>query len=161
MISRAATMTLCRFVNGYASTGQGFTGDNMFAYCLNSPVQLINKTRILVALENSGGCYSPSLNTGSQIEKTINDLSPAYRVCAGLILVNGSLPVGDIVGLAGVLLAIFTKRNYVTVIPTNRTCYAIDGTRSIFYMVARAGRNCRGMGWRCLIWIWESIRSLI
>ena len=31
---------LCRFINSdeYASTGQGVTGTNMFAYCLNNPV---------------------------------------------------------------------------------------------------------------------------
>lgn len=52
----------CRFVNadGYISTGQGFTGNNMFAYCLNSPVQLIDKTGTLVALAN--GCSELYIN---------------------------------------------------------------------------------------------------
>ena len=33
-----------RFINadGYASTGQGFVGNNMFAYCLNNPVNMID-----------------------------------------------------------------------------------------------------------------------
>lgn len=93
----------CRFVNGdgYVSTGQGFTGNNMFAYCLNSPVQFIDQTGTLVALANSGGCYNSSLNAGSQIVKTMNDCSPAYAVCAGVSLLDGPLPVGDTVGLAG------------------------------------------------------------
>ncbi len=51
----------------------GGTGNNVFAYCLNSPVQLIDKTGTLVALANSGGCYNPTLNAGSQIVKTMND----------------------------------------------------------------------------------------
>ena len=38
--SRYYNPTWGRFVNadGYASTGQGFTGDNMFAYCNDNPV---------------------------------------------------------------------------------------------------------------------------
>ena len=38
--SRYYDPAICRFVNadGYASTGQGFLGQNMFAYCNNSPV---------------------------------------------------------------------------------------------------------------------------
>ena len=37
--SRYYDPAICRFINadGYASTGQGFTGYNMFAYCNNSP----------------------------------------------------------------------------------------------------------------------------
>lgn len=73
----------------------------MFAYCLNTPVQFMDQTGMLVALANSGGCYNPSLNAGSQIVKTMNDCSPAYAVCAGVSLLDGPLPVGDTVGLAG------------------------------------------------------------
>ena len=38
--SRYYDPTTCRFVNadGYVSTGQGITGNNMFAYCNNNPV---------------------------------------------------------------------------------------------------------------------------
>ena len=40
--SRYYDPEICRFVNadGLASTGQGFLGANMFAYCLNNPVNL-------------------------------------------------------------------------------------------------------------------------
>ena len=36
---------ICRFINadGLASTGQGFLGTNMFAYCLNNPANLIDR----------------------------------------------------------------------------------------------------------------------
>ena len=70
----------CRFVNGdgYVSTGQGFTGNNMFAYCLNSPVQFVDKTGTLVALANAGGCYNPSTsnwlnNAWNSVKKWAND----------------------------------------------------------------------------------------
>ncbi len=38
--SRYYDPEVCRFINadGYASTGQGFAGNNMFAYCNNNPV---------------------------------------------------------------------------------------------------------------------------
>jgi len=38
--SRYYDSEVCRFINadGYASTGQGFLGHNMFAYCNNNPV---------------------------------------------------------------------------------------------------------------------------
>ena len=86
--------------DGYVSTGQGFTGNNMFAYCLNSPVQFMDKTGTLVALANAGGCYNPSTNIGSQILKTMNDWSPAYAICAELGFADGPLPYGEIAGLA-------------------------------------------------------------
>ena len=54
---------VCRFVNAddYASTGQGFIGTNMFAYCINNPVGLVDSTGMspssfesgLLILENS------------------------------------------------------------------------------------------------------------
>ncbi len=42
--SRYYDPNLCRFINAdvFASTGQGFIGTNMFAYCLNNPVNLID-----------------------------------------------------------------------------------------------------------------------
>ena len=72
----------------------------MFCYCLNNPVQLIDKTGILAALANAGGCYNSSTNIGSQILKTMNDWSPAYVICAELGFADGPLPYGEIAGLA-------------------------------------------------------------
>ena len=44
--SRYYDPAICRFINadGYASTGQGFTGYNMFAYCNNSPASSTDPT---------------------------------------------------------------------------------------------------------------------
>ena len=43
--SRYYDPVICRFINAdsYASTGQGFLGYNMFAYCLNTPVNYADK----------------------------------------------------------------------------------------------------------------------
>ena len=43
--SRYYDPALCRFINadGLASTGQGFTGTNMFAYCLDNPVNGVDE----------------------------------------------------------------------------------------------------------------------
>ena len=53
--SRYYDPAICRFINadGYASTGQGFTGYNMFAYCLNNPI----------GLKDSGGSRAVESNT--------------------------------------------------------------------------------------------------
>ena len=53
--SRYYDPTICRFINadGYASTGQGLTGYNMFAYCGNNPVMYVDytgKSPIFIAL---------------------------------------------------------------------------------------------------------------
>ena len=49
-----------RFINadGYVSTGQGLTGTNMFAYCLNNPIMLIDPTGYCSRCGNS--FYSPA-----------------------------------------------------------------------------------------------------
>ena len=53
--SRYYDPAICRFINAdeYASTGQGFTGYNMFAYCLNNPI----------GLKDSGGSRAVESNT--------------------------------------------------------------------------------------------------
>ena len=50
--SRYYDPTICRFINAdsYASTGQGITGCNMFAYCGNNPI---------VRTDDSGQAYTP------------------------------------------------------------------------------------------------------
>ena len=44
--SRYYDPTLCRFINAdaFSSTGQGFVGNNMFAYCNNNPISLSDST---------------------------------------------------------------------------------------------------------------------
>ena len=46
LLSRYYDPEICRFVNAdsYASTGQGISGTNMFAYCGNNPVAFIDST---------------------------------------------------------------------------------------------------------------------
>ena len=58
-----------RFVNadGYASTGQGFTGDNMFAYCNDNPVNY----------NDSEGTY-PLRNTMTMMTDGGNTPKPKY-----------------------------------------------------------------------------------
>ena len=47
--SRYYDPEVCRFINAdsYTSTGQGFTGYNMFAYCGNNPVNYVDPTGAL------------------------------------------------------------------------------------------------------------------
>ena len=42
--SRYYDPEICRFINadGYVSTGQGLLGNNMFAYCLNNPINMLD-----------------------------------------------------------------------------------------------------------------------
>ena len=58
---------VCRFINvdGYISTGQGFAGFNMFAYCLNNPVNH----------KDSSGTISSAVNTVKNIVYLIVALS--------------------------------------------------------------------------------------
>ena len=65
----------CRFINadGYVSTGQGIAGNNMFAYCLNNPVNMVDPT---------GNCAADAL-TGivcddyffQKLNKNLSDLN--------------------------------------------------------------------------------------
>ena len=54
--SRYYDPEICRFINadGYASTGQGFLGYNMFAYCLNNPI---------LCADESGNAANPRFNS--------------------------------------------------------------------------------------------------
>lgn len=52
--SRYYNPKLCRFINAdtYAATGQGFVGNNMFAYCNNNPVMFIDRTGTILGLDD-------------------------------------------------------------------------------------------------------------
>ena len=45
---------ICRFISadGYASTGQGLLGSNMFAYCLNNPINYIDETGEIAGVDD-------------------------------------------------------------------------------------------------------------
>ena len=73
--SRYYDPEICRFINAdnYASTGQGFLGCNMFAYCNNSPILYIDKDGDMAA------------------EATIvatNFWNPAGWIAAGLLVIE-------------------------------------------------------------------------
>ena len=67
--SRYYDPEICRFINAdsYASTGQGFIGFNMFAYCNNSPIISTDKSGTIPAyslmLTDSGYCFHPKYIT--------------------------------------------------------------------------------------------------
>lgn len=70
-----------RFINadGYASTGQGFIGTNMFAYCNNNPTAFMDNGG--KAAEEVAGWWS----------------SVMWWLCA----IDGALPIGDIIYWVG------------------------------------------------------------
>ncbi len=55
---------VCRFINadGYISTGQGFTGFNMFAYCLNNPVCYEDSYGKMAVANSDGSAIAVALN---------------------------------------------------------------------------------------------------
>ena len=77
-----------RFINadGYVATGQGFTGNNMFAYCLNNPVNFVDRN-------------------GENPEPLAAWLSGMWWLCG----VDGVLPIGEVVYVgAAVIIGVAT-----------------------------------------------------
>ena len=72
-----------RFINadGYVSTGQGILGYNMFAYCLNNPVN-----------------YNDNKGTTAEI------LQGWESIVIILPLIDGPLPIGDIIAVGGIII---------------------------------------------------------
>ncbi len=94
--SRYYDPEVCRFINAdeYASTGQGFIGCNMFAYCNNNPVNYVD---------------SEGLNAESA---TLWASSMWW-----LHLVDGPIPVGDIIYwlvLVAIAIEVITVGNLVS-----------------------------------------------
>ena len=87
-----------RFINadGYTSTGQGFAGTNMFAYCGNNPVSRIDSTGQFWN-EIWGFVQNVVLEVGNAIKEFI----PHYVGCGALALVDGPVPVLDVFAIAG------------------------------------------------------------
>lgn len=90
-----------RFINAdsYASTGRGFIGYNMFAYCANNPVNCTDPT----------GCFLQTLwefvqTAVAEVGRAFGLLSPAYAGCGTAALADGPLPFGDALGAAGAIL---------------------------------------------------------
>ena len=85
--SRYYDPTMRRFLNAdaYASTGQGFIGTNMFAYCNNNPVIFVDNGGTLG--EEAAGWWASTM----------------WWLCG----IDGFLPIGDIVYGAGLVVCAF------------------------------------------------------
>ena len=92
---------LGRFINldGFISTGTGFLGFNMFAYCENNPVNRIDYTG-----QFWGEIWEFCKTAVTETVKAIATLSPAYAASGVLVLGDGPLPFGDAVALVGATL---------------------------------------------------------
>ncbi len=85
--SRYYDPTMRRFLNAdaYASTGQGFIGTNMFAYCNNNPVIFVDNGGTVG--EEAAGWWASTM----------------WWLCG----IDGFLPIGDIVYGAGLVVCAF------------------------------------------------------
>ena len=117
--SRYYDAKICRFISadGYVSTSQGILGNNMFAYCGNNPVNMVDPTGefsltvILVCIAigmviggTAGGIisYNSAKESGEEGDALLR--STIYGVGKGA-LIGGA--VGGVAGLAGSLIATY------------------------------------------------------
>ena len=124
--SRYYDPNTCRFINadGYVSTGQGLIGNNMFAYCGNNPVNMVDPygefpwliTIFLLAMTTVGAVIGYNLDINSQEplegeneEYPIEELTEGEKIKNSVIGVAFGLAAGGVVILAsaGVYGAIF------------------------------------------------------
>ena len=100
--SRYYDPAIGRFINAdnFASTGTGFLGFNMFAYCNNNPVCNCDSTGHF--FEAVGAFIS---NLLSNIGRAISSVAPSYAAFGGIAIADGPLPFGDAVAVvsAGLL----------------------------------------------------------
>ncbi len=97
--SRYYDPAIGRFINAdsYASTGQGFLGCNMFAYCLNNPVNY---------LDGYGRYAMAAARTWAETMWWLSGI-------------DGPIPVGDIIFICGlVALVLICESNKPVQIPT-------------------------------------------
>ena len=100
--SRYYDPILKRFLNAdtYASTGQGFLGYNMFAYCGNNPVNASDPSGSRSILEHdcgggvtgytdAGTCGPSVYNAGNEVSVTINHNSIVFDV---FLNIRGAIP---------------------------------------------------------------------
>ena len=96
-----------RFINvdAFVSTGQGFIGNNMFAYCINNPVILLdaNGFRAMMvcnmSIYNDGGGLSK--NKGTEINKQTHTLLEKASQIADAFLYNLEFSAGIGQGIYG------------------------------------------------------------
>ena len=84
-----------RFINSdcYTSTGQGFLGYNMFAYCNNNPVDKVDYTG-----RSLKDIWDFITEAWAETSKAIAEMSYAYAGCGVAAAADGPLPIGDIIG---------------------------------------------------------------
>ena len=133
--SRYYDAAVCRFVNAdaYASTGQGFTGYNMFAYCNNDPVNHVDHngefglltliSAAVSAVVNVATTYIAAKATGQ--EYTLTDA----LVSAAIGATNAIPGVGPFIagGISGAYSAYTAVKNGATV-GEAALCFAVSAT---------------------------------
>jgi len=80
-----------RFLNadGLVSTGQGFIGYNMFAYCLNSPVNRRDDNGLrsgCITEGASGGSYTSTPSNSGEVERAYFSIPNLMGSIAGTVL---------------------------------------------------------------------------
>ena len=85
-----------RFLNadGLVSTGQGFIGYNMFAYCLNSPVNRRDDNGLrsgCITEGASGGSYTSTPSNSGEVERAYFSIPNLMGSIAGTVLGAGIL----------------------------------------------------------------------
>ena len=90
-----------RFINadGYASTGQGILGHNMFAYCANNPVNCADPTGHFLR-----ELWEIAQTAITEIGSAFGSLSQAFAGCAIAATVDGPFFAGNILGSAAASL---------------------------------------------------------
>ena len=109
--SRYYDPTLRRFLNAdsYTSTGQGFVGTNMFAYCNNSPVVFDDPTghslRPTTTVINDGGGpgYIDDQNAAAVADIPVGWGSVGWSGCGAVATYNALLTLNDKVSLEEVI----------------------------------------------------------
>ena len=99
--SRYYDLSVGRWINadGYVSTGQGVLGNNMFAYCGNTPINRVDHTgQFWIEI------WEFAKTAVAEIGKAMGVMSPAYAGCGGAAVADGPLPFGDMVAVVGAAL---------------------------------------------------------
>ena len=129
-----------RFINAdsYASTGQGFVGTNMFAYCNNNPVNREDLTGQFWS-EVWEFLKTAFTETGNAIET----MAPAYAGCEAVAVADGPLPFGDIAALIGAAALTIgaVGCGFYQAVQTPNTSIAQDEEKSIAVAIPKDPSN--------------------